>query len=341
MQKARDHYFDNLKVLLIFLVVLGHFIQPIHMHGADFLEYYLYIFHMPLFVFVSGFFSKNSTFASSVQKLLIPFIILQIIYYFLQVYYVGNQNYTLRFFVPAWSMWYLFSLFVWRLVMPYLKNINPTYLFVLSIIIAVVSSYDPTIKYFFSMNRVLVFFPFFIAGYYFNRTAFTEKFVSAKFKVLSASVLGVIAIYTYLNIPIINGIYKNGGWLHFNGFIDHGILTGFYRFLVLLIGFVICACVLILTPQKKFKISYMGRNTINVYILHGFVYWTARKYDIFNKYFDSKIDLLLMFLFAAALTFVLGTNIISKVLKPLFNVPLGFLYAKKETSESKPTTLNA
>ena len=30
MTKERDYFFDNLKAVLIFLVVLGHFLLPIH-----------------------------------------------------------------------------------------------------------------------------------------------------------------------------------------------------------------------------------------------------------------------------------------------------------------------
>ena len=30
MNKERDYFFDNLKAVLIFLVVLGHFLLPIH-----------------------------------------------------------------------------------------------------------------------------------------------------------------------------------------------------------------------------------------------------------------------------------------------------------------------
>ena len=58
--KERDYFFDNLKAVLIFLVVLGHFLLPIH--GRNYLvvvKRLIYVFHMPLFVFVSGYFAKR------------------------------------------------------------------------------------------------------------------------------------------------------------------------------------------------------------------------------------------------------------------------------------------
>ncbi len=53
---------DNVKFILIFLVVLGHvmgiFTESNMYLGKYYL--YLYVFHMPAFIFVSGLFSKRS-----------------------------------------------------------------------------------------------------------------------------------------------------------------------------------------------------------------------------------------------------------------------------------------
>lgn len=58
--KERDVYFDNLKFILILLVVMGHLFQPFNggiTIGPIFK--FLYSVHMPLFIFVAGYFSKN------------------------------------------------------------------------------------------------------------------------------------------------------------------------------------------------------------------------------------------------------------------------------------------
>ena len=60
MTKERDYFFDNVKAVLMFLVVLGHLLLPIH--GESFLvvvKRLIYVFHMPMFVFVSGYFAKT------------------------------------------------------------------------------------------------------------------------------------------------------------------------------------------------------------------------------------------------------------------------------------------
>ena len=61
MNKHRDPYWDNLKFVLICLVVLGHFLLPVKPKGqlARTAFYWIYLFHMQAFVFVSGFTSKS------------------------------------------------------------------------------------------------------------------------------------------------------------------------------------------------------------------------------------------------------------------------------------------
>ena len=57
-QSSRLLWIDNLRACLIFLVVIGHVIQFSHPHYGDTLLFqYIYSFHMPLFVFISGFVS--------------------------------------------------------------------------------------------------------------------------------------------------------------------------------------------------------------------------------------------------------------------------------------------
>ena len=56
----RNYYIDNLKFILITLVVVGHFaIKMTYMAPIQSLLYFIYLFHMPCFIFVSGFLAKR------------------------------------------------------------------------------------------------------------------------------------------------------------------------------------------------------------------------------------------------------------------------------------------
>ena len=64
MTKERLAYFDNLKGVLIILVVIGHLLEPCARLGSEGLAGFrvldfIYMFHMPLFIFVTGLFSKG------------------------------------------------------------------------------------------------------------------------------------------------------------------------------------------------------------------------------------------------------------------------------------------
>ena len=59
MTKERDYFFDNVKAVLMFLVVLGHLLLPIHGESFLFLlKRLIYLFNMPFFLFVSVYFEK-------------------------------------------------------------------------------------------------------------------------------------------------------------------------------------------------------------------------------------------------------------------------------------------
>lgn len=57
MSTNRSSYWDTVKAVLIFLVVLGHTGTAL----GDRVLSVIYAFHMPLFVFVSGYFSKKKS----------------------------------------------------------------------------------------------------------------------------------------------------------------------------------------------------------------------------------------------------------------------------------------
>ena len=69
--KERSLLFDNIKTVLIILVVLGHAFEEISLeHGYGIIRACIYSFHMPAFIFISGYFSGGGT-QTKVKKLLL------------------------------------------------------------------------------------------------------------------------------------------------------------------------------------------------------------------------------------------------------------------------------
>lgn len=61
VELKRIPYFDNARALLIILVVLGHMSSEFIEHDELIADVYLFIytFHMPAFILISGYFAKK------------------------------------------------------------------------------------------------------------------------------------------------------------------------------------------------------------------------------------------------------------------------------------------
>jgi fucose 4-O-acetylase-like acetyltransferase len=123
--KVRVPFWDNARFLTVVLVIIGHAIQrqTSDSDNALILYLFLYAFHMPAFAVISGYFSKASP-PSSRQMLkiltdiVVPYVIFQSIWSGVQWIFEGNTNPDLA--QPHWTLWFLLSLAVFRMLMPYL-----------------------------------------------------------------------------------------------------------------------------------------------------------------------------------------------------------------------------
>ena len=171
MNKERDYFFDNLKAVLIFLVVLGHFLLPIH--GESVLvvvKRLIYVFHMPLFVFVSGYFAKkiykNGQYNFKKILYLIKAYIIFVIA--IQIVYAlcGFRDFSeINFFSQSGAPWYLFAMIVWYLTIPVIRKYKEIPVLIVTVALALIAGYFKNIGDFLCMSRILVFGPFFYLGF--------------------------------------------------------------------------------------------------------------------------------------------------------------------------------
>ena len=118
----RDYAFDNMKVLLIIFVVFGHALEEFGIKGnLGLIRAAIYLFHMPLFIFISGYFSKSDAKPEKLFKTtLIPFIIFNTAWLLIH----GSKINEINFFKPIYVFWYLISLFFWRVTVKYFDRIK-------------------------------------------------------------------------------------------------------------------------------------------------------------------------------------------------------------------------
>lgn len=129
METTRNVYFDNLKGFLILLVIIGHTLEPLidKFLNLRALYIFIYLFHIPMFVFISGFFSHKK---SNIGKFLLYFIIFEWVYRLL-FWGLFNQNVLTNPTTPTWIMWFLSSLITWQIL---LRIIPEKWIFILPIV---------------------------------------------------------------------------------------------------------------------------------------------------------------------------------------------------------------
>ena len=276
-KNGRIYYFDNLKFILIFLVVFAHFLGPI-VHKTEIAKtiwIFVYTFHMPLFIFVSGYFAKASIERKDKNKVIIFFflyVILKIIVFGIDRF-IYKRNTTLALLSEGSIPWYLFAMGAWYLISMLTKNINKKYLFIASIILSLIIGYDKSFGDMYCISRVITFYPFFLLGTIVKRERI-EKITNSKGIKCTSIVFFAILICLY--VVFINKIYymrplltgRNSYYTLKANLINYGILLrGFYYIINIFIGIAFIS----LVPKGKTFFSKFGSRTLAVYFLHAIV----------------------------------------------------------------------
>ena len=97
MSKDRILWLDTLKVMAIYLVVLGHIVSTTYQPN---LKGIIYSFHMPLFFMISGYLNKDKRNAikANVFALIVPYVLLCVLYFpFYALYFSICCDLTLYF----------------------------------------------------------------------------------------------------------------------------------------------------------------------------------------------------------------------------------------------------
>ena len=301
-KKVRDAFFDNYKAFLILCVVVGHFLDHFteDFRIAEILRVYIYFFHIPAFSFISGYFARKNNFRSLIQKLFIPYIIFQLIYFFMYTDIGLQPRFTLL--SPFFTLWYLLALFCWRLV---IDRLNPIRCLIpISIACSILIGFLPAFHGVGDIYRIVSFFPFFVMGHHFQVTRFREKICNPVLSRLSAMLMIVFFIFICFNydlfeIPVLNcqSSYEAmgvgpAGWI--------------YRLLYILFATCLVYAIGIIMPKKNMPFTFLGKYTMRVYLCHGVVYKYLSRgtdaLDIINGPGDFCLYLTAVILLAFALS---------------------------------------
>ncbi|MCB9771668.1 MAG: acyltransferase family protein [Candidatus Omnitrophica bacterium] len=176
--KTRNRTIDVLKGLAIVLVVYGHVIQrSMVVGGADFflnpVFKIIYTFHMPLFVFISGYLiaaslkrrSIKDTFTIRVKSLFIPFVVWSLLDMVVNdlINSSGGFNVFEYLFLKP-SVWFLFTLFVASALVLASVKLQRKFGLVIFALIYLLILFIPFNEYA-ALYYIKWFYLFYVAGY--------------------------------------------------------------------------------------------------------------------------------------------------------------------------------
>ena len=163
-------------------------------------------------------------------------------------------------------MWYILALFIYRLTIEAFGKIR--FIVPLSIIFALWAGTRPEFTTFLSVSRIVVFFPFFVAGYLWKSEYITavRKFKGKLVLVpISAVLLWAIPNYMISNEMSV-AIFRGNHSYKLCGLEDpEGIVI---RLLMYLVSFILIYTLLALLPDIKLPLTYIGRRTMGIYFFH-------------------------------------------------------------------------
>jgi len=311
VKKDRDYFFDNMKAVLVFSVVIAHYYRVGTLFRVDTFAGAVYIasfsFIMQGFLFASGFFSKNVVKCrnTAFRSLLFPYLLLMPLMYFVRC--LIFESATLDLFTPTMALWFLLTLFYYRFSIAWLVKIK--WLLPISVVVSLLSGCVPFLDERLSLARTFGFLPFFILGYY-CRKEHLDKLRNLPRKsgiaVLALLILTTVLLAVYHPWGLSNWYMKYSygvaGLSNFEGI----AVRIFLSVLALLWIFVF----LNLLPSQKCFLTSIGQNTMPVYVFHIIIRYLIKGMEQFHA--NNWPTYLALGLLAAASVWILSRTPVVK-----------------------------
>lgn len=291
----RDHKLDNLKFLMLFLVVFGHVLEMGDIQNGSFNILYtgIYMFHMPLMVIISGYFSRKISdkgeqgILTRYIKLALPSLILQFIFGVLSYMFTGAVQ-------AYWILWYTVALVIWDYLIEYTKfRYWPILMLVMVFLFGNMGMIINTI-----FGRIVYFMPFYLIGYYMDLSVLDHLSKSTKVKLLSiAGALSIVGIVIFAQSELDYRLFYFS-----KGYADLGLSMGLgiiYRVVAYAVATSL-SLILLLTMSKRSFGYVQSTNTMTTYLLHGLIIKTIGW--VTNTNLDSLILALILSMFIVAIT---------------------------------------
>lgn len=267
MNKQRIALWDNIKFLLIFLVVVGHMVDQ-YPDSQMFQSIYVFVyaFHMPLFFFISGMFHKNEVIAQKVCT----FLALGYVYKFLlfAVRSFMKEEVEFKFLSESGTPWFMFALAAFILMSYLFRNMNQSFVLIIMFLAACFVGYDQSVGSKFVLSRIIHFYPYYLLGEIVNRQKLWEITRKRRVQILSAVVLVLWLLICFIyreNVYSWCDIFMGMKVENEDLFHDQIVVQMGCILITLAVGFAFISVV----PSKQLPIvTEFGKRTLQIYFWH-------------------------------------------------------------------------
>ncbi len=345
--KRRVPIWDNARWVAITLVVVGHAILKLIAESDVAYSVYLFIyaFHVPVFMGVSGYFAKSGPPGMRQLKRLLtdivfPYLIFETIWTI--IHWLLGGDFWLDYSTASWTLWFLMALAIWRLGLPYLVLLR--YPLLISIVISVGAGYLETIGPAFALSRTLGFLPFFVFGWKLRQWQITGRWLALRPAVLwrwragAIALFGILALGIGLNIELLRTLKIRRFLLYDEAYSEFGygeFWAGGIRLGLILLGFALTVAFLLLMPRRKVWITALGAATMYIYLLHSFLLYPLRETGALDGPKQPWV-LPAMIVLSIVIALVFSTRVVRRVFRPLVEPRARWLF-KQEPSTATGT----
>lgn len=316
----RDPHVDNIKAVLVTLVVVGHALgQTLGAYPpAGYVYTWIYLFHMPAFAFVSGLLSVGYTVdrnraAGMLRTLVLPYLVFQGLYASFWAAHGDPLPDGLDLAVtPLYQLWFLVALLLWRLATPFLTSLR--FPLLTTVALAWVSGSSDLFSEAFALNRTVVFLPFFTLGLLHGRAILRavrrRVWLYAVPPLLAVSAVGAAVYRRQFGTANLPGNWHAMGVSTYEGL---GLRAG-----LLALGVALTIVVVTVTPKRRSFLTVVGTYSLYPFLLHGFF---TRGYGHHGPKLTELWEVAVLVLGAVALTGLLSSPPARRLFRALVEPP--------------------
>jgi fucose 4-O-acetylase-like acetyltransferase len=339
-QKRRVPIWDNARWIAITLMVMGHAILKLIAESDVAYEVYLFIyaFHVPLFVAVSGYFAKSGPPGTRqlhrlLTDIVFPYLIFETIWTI--VHWLVGGDFWLDYASASWTLWFLIALAIWRITLPYLVLLR--YPLTISIILSIGAGYVDSLDSTFALTRTLGLLPFFVFGWHLRQWQLTSRWLALgpgavwRWRAGAIALFATLAVVIVLNIDRLRELKVRRFLLYDESYGAFGYdqpWAGGIRLGFMLLAFGLIVAFLLLVPRRRTWFTRLGAATMYIYLLHSFVLYPLRETGVLAGPQPAWV-LPAMMLLSVGISVVLSLGIVRRVFRPLVEPRARWLFRQE------------